>query len=152
MLGSPYCLWARSRGSRSPEPAEVARLQPVSLVALRSRQGPAWTAHSKAWSYLVITEEESEAQRMAETCPRSPSWKGLSQDSNAVCQSPGPVLGAAGQPFSDSSEWDPQRPARNAASSGLVRGGAMTLCGGRSFGCAGSYLRHAASLVATCGI
>ena len=116
-----------------------------------------WAEHyglcsSQRLSESHETEEESEAQRMAETCPRSPSWKGLSQDSNAVCQSPGPVLGAAGQPFSDSSEWDPQRPARNAASSGLVRGGAMTLCGGRSFGCAGSYLRHAASLVATCGI
>ena len=58
------------------------------------------------------TEEESEAQQMAETCPSSPSWKGLSQDSNPGCQSPGPTLGAAGQPFSDSSEWDPRRPAQ----------------------------------------
>lgn len=56
------------------------------------------------------TEEESEAPRMAETCLSSPSWKGLSQDSNPGCQSPGPVLGAAGQPFSDSSEQDPRRP------------------------------------------
>ena len=41
---------------------KVTRLQPVLLVALMSREGLAWTAHSKAWSHLVTTEEESEAQ------------------------------------------------------------------------------------------
>ena len=33
----------------------------MSLVALTSREGPAWTVH-KAWSSLVTTEEEDEAQ------------------------------------------------------------------------------------------
>ena len=62
LQGSLYRLWVTSRGPRSPEPVKVTHLQPVSLVALMSREGPAWTAHSKAWSYLVTTEEESEAQ------------------------------------------------------------------------------------------
>lgn len=58
LQGSLYRLWVTSRGPRSPEPVKVTHLQPVSLVALMSREGPAWTAHSKAWSYLVTTVVE----------------------------------------------------------------------------------------------
>lgn len=42
----------------TPVQAWNSCLQPVSLVALMSREGPAWTAHSKAWSYLVTTVVE----------------------------------------------------------------------------------------------
>ena len=56
-----------------------------------------------------MTEGENEAQRVEEAFLSSPSCRGLSQDSNPGCQSPVPVLGAVGQPFSDSNEQNALR-------------------------------------------
>ena len=49
---------------------------------------------------------------MAETCPSSPPLERAEPGFKPRVSESWPVLGAAGQPFSDSSEWDPRRPAR----------------------------------------
>lgn len=53
------------------------------------------------------TDEETDAQRIEETCPSSHSCKGQSQDSNPGMSDPGALSGAIGQPFSDSNAQNP---------------------------------------------